>query len=216
MKISNGLEQSGVVVGNAYDKYNSSNRIVRWFMKGFEAALTELVDRANPSSLHEVGCGEGYWVLKWHSCGIQARGSDFSEKVIDIARENARSRDVSPTLFSVRSIYDMCPERDSADLIVCCEVLEHLEDPESGLAALQRVTASHIVLSVPREPIWCSLNIARGKYLTKLGNTPGHIQHWSSRSFIDLVSRYFEVLEIRQPLPWTMLLARPKTDAACT
>ena len=94
--------------------------------------------------------------------------------------------------------------------MVCCEVLEHLEDPEAGLQALQRVARNHLIISVPREPLWCALNMARGKYLTQWGNTPGHIQHWSKEKFIALVSNYFEVIESKSPLPWTMLLCRPR------
>jgi hypothetical protein len=67
-----------------------------------------------------------------------------------------------------------------------------------------------VVVSVPREPIWCGLNMVRGKYFSKLGNTPGHIQHWSSSDFVNLVSKYFDVVEVKKPLPWTMLLCRVK------
>ena len=62
---------------------------------------------------------------------------------------------------------------------------------------------------MPREPIWRLLNLARGKYVAELGNTPGHVQHWSSAAFLRLVRRYFEVLAVRTPLPWTMALCRP-------
>lgn len=210
MKISEGLKEDGIVVGNAYDKYGAKNPIVRWIMKGFDDALSDLVRKAAPKTIHEVGCGEGYWVLSWNRQGIQARGSDFSEKVIGLARENAQAQGISPDAFEARSVYDIQPGRDGADLIVCCEVLEHLDDPEAGLAALQKVTTSNIILSVPREPIWCALNLARGKYIGSLGNTPGHIQHWSSGAFVQLVSRYFDVVEVKKPLPWTMLLARAK------
>lgn len=210
MKISEGLTEDGIVVGNAFDKYGSRNPVVRWIMQGFDSALSDLVRKADPKTIHEVGCGEGYWVLSWNRQGIQARGSDFSETVIGLARENGQAQGVTPDVFEARSVYDIQPERDGADLIVCCEVLEHLEDPEAGLAALQKVATSHIVLSVPREPIWCALNLARGKYIGSLGNTPGHIQHWSSKAFVRLVSRYFDVIEVRKPLPWTMLLARAK------
>lgn len=210
MKISGGLQEDGIVVGNAYDKYGSKNPVVRWLMKGFADTLSSLVSKVKPEAIHEVGCGEGYWVLDWNKQGIKARGSDFSEKVIALAHENAKDRSISPTIFAARSIYDIEPGQDSADLIVCCEVLEHLEQPEAGLAALQRVATDYVILSVPREPIWCVLNLARGKYLTSLGNTPGHIQHWSTGSFIGLVSRYFDVVEVKTPLPWTMLLCRVK------
>lgn len=210
MKISGGLQENGIAVGNAYDKYGSRNPFVRWIMKGFSATLSRLVEKVNPGTIHEIGCGEGYWVLHWNRQGIEARGSDFSEKVINLARDNAKDEGVSPIVFNQSSIYDVKSGRDSADLIVCCEVLEHLERPEAGLAALMGVATDYVILSVPREPIWRGLNIVRGKYLASLGNTPGHIQHWSTVKFTDLVVRYFDIVEVQTPLPWTMLLCRQK------
>ena len=50
--------------------------------------------------------------------------------------------------------------------------------------------------------------MARFTYVTHLGNTPGHLKHWSSREFVGLVSKYFEVVEVKKPIPWTMVLAR--------
>ena len=210
VKISGGAKENGIVVGNTYDKYSSRNPIVKWMMKGFESALSDLVVKAAPHAIHEVGCGEGYWVLRWNEQGMAARGCDFSTQVIELARENAVGRGLSPSLFEPRSIYDLDASRDSADLVVCCEVLEHLEDPDAGLLALQRVVGRHLIISVPKEPLWCALNLARGNYIGHWGNTPGHIQHWSKRSFIRLVSKYFDVIEVKSPLPWTMLLCKPR------
>lgn len=210
MRISGGLKEDGIVVGNAYDKYNSKNPIVRKIMAGFDNSLSELVAKSQPTSIHEVGCGEGFWVMRWREKGLNARGSDFSTQAIDIARANATERNLPSSVFEARSIYDIETGRDSADLVVCCEVMEHLEHPEQGLQALQRVVGRHLILSVPREPIWCALNLARGKYIGDFGNTPGHIQHWSQKGFISLVSRYFDILEVKSPLPWTMLLCKPK------
>ncbi|WP_045575622.1 class I SAM-dependent methyltransferase, partial [Desulfosporosinus sp. I2] len=139
MKISQGEMEDGVVVGNAYDKYGSRKHIIRLIMHGFDNALSELVHKIKPTDIHEIGCGEGYWVLRWQHENMKVRGSDFSGKVINIARTNAVELGISDFLFEQFSIYDLIPERDSADLIVCCEVLEHLEDPEAGLAALQRI-----------------------------------------------------------------------------
>lgn len=210
MKISGGLEEDGIVVGNAYDKYGSKNPIVQRLMKGFNDSLNSFVIQAEPKTIHEVGCGEGYWVMQWNNQGIEARGSDFSSQVIKIACENATDRNLSPNIFQQRSIYDVDANLDDAELIVCCEVLEHLEDPEEGLRALQRIVKKQVILSVPREPIWCALNMLRGKYLTKLGNTPGHIQHWSSSGFVKLVAQYFDIIEVKTPFPWTMVLCEMK------
>jgi 2-polyprenyl-3-methyl-5-hydroxy-6-metoxy-1,4-benzoquinol methylase len=210
LRIAGGATESGIVIGNTYDKYSSRNPIVKRLTRRFEATLSHLVAIAAPAAVHEIGCGEGYWVLRWNEQGIVARGSDFSTRVIEMARDNASERGLSTTLFDVRSIYDLEPSSDSADLVVCCEVLEHLEDPEAGLQALQRVVGRYLIVSVPREPLWRTLNLARGKYITDLGNTPGHIQHWSKAGFVRLVSTYFEVVKIESPHPWTMLLCRPR------
>ena len=208
MKISRGMREQGVVVGNTCDKYGTRNPVARRLMRGFHEALEGLVQQASPATIHEIGCGEGYWVNRWRQAGFQARGSDFSARVIELARSNAASLGLSAEHFSVRSIYDLRADEDGADLLVCCEVLEHIEDPEAGLEALRRAAQRHVILSVPREPVWRMLNMARGRYLKDLGNTPGHIQHWSRSDFIRLVERQFQVVELRAPLPWTMLLCR--------
>jgi len=210
MKVAGGVKEDGMVVGNTYDKYGSRNPIVKWLMHGFETSLSELVSQAAPTSVHEVGCGEGYWVLRWHAQGLKARGCDFSSNVIDIAKTNASDQDVPASLFEQRSIYELEPERDGADLVVCCEVLEHLEAPHAALERLKAVVRGHLIVSVPREPIWCALNLARGKYMGQWGNTPGHLQHWSTQSFKKMMGQYFDIIQTHTPLPWTMLLCRPK------
>jgi 2-polyprenyl-3-methyl-5-hydroxy-6-metoxy-1,4-benzoquinol methylase len=213
IKIAEGVKENGFFVGNVSNKYASGNPLVKWLMKGFETSLFSLVERASPESIHEIGCGEGYWVLRWKKQGLQARGCDFSKQVIKIASDNARRLKLSPSLFKTRSIYDLDAAQDSADLVVCCEVLEHLHHPDAGLQALQRIVGRYLIVSVPREPFWRVLNLARGKYISNWGNTPGHLQHWSKKRFIKLVSRYFEVVEMRNPLPWIMLLCRSRNRA---
>ncbi|RWG80125.1 MAG: class I SAM-dependent methyltransferase [Mesorhizobium sp.] len=210
MKVAGGQAEDGIIIGNTYDKYGTRNPIARRMVEGFENALSGLVAKADPETIHEVGCGEGYWVMRWLDQGIDARGSDFSTQIIDMAKENARGRDLDPGRFVVRSIYEVTPDRDSAGLVVCCEVMEHLEDPQKALRALQRIATSDLILSVPREPLWRVLNLARGKYVSALGNTPGHLQHWSQRGFVSLASQFFDVVEVVSPFPWTMIHCKPK------
>lgn len=206
MRIAGGKKENGIVIGNSFDKYNSKNPIVNWMMNGFESALTDLVKTSHPQTIHEIGCGEGYWVLRWKKQGYAARGCDFSKDVIKLAYENANAQGVTPFIFQQKNIYDLDASQDIAELVVCCEVLEHLEAPQAALEALQRVVSRHLIISVPNEPLWRILNLVRGKYIRHLGNTPGHIQHWSKNDLIKLVSQYFTVVEIKNPLPWTMLL----------
>ena len=209
MKHSLGATEGGTVVGNTYPKYETRNPIARAMVRNFQETMDRLVSEVSPVTIHEVGCGEGFWVLRWRSAGIAARGSDFSHKVIDIARDNARRQEQPPGIFSVRSIYDPADKEAEVDLVVCCEVLEHLEDPEGALDRLSQVKASAFILSVPREPWWRMLNVLRGSYLRSCGNTPGHLQHWSKSSFVRFAARRFDVAKVCAPFPWSMLLCKP-------
>lgn len=201
--------EDGVVAGNHYDKYNTRNPIARCLMNGFMRQLDAFFTQAACADVHEIGCGEGELVLRLVRKGSRARGSDFSHEIIALANRNAARANLSAE-FKVASVYDLSPEEDAAELIICCEVLEHLEDPERALCLFQKLVKRYAIFSVPREPLWRVLNMARGKYLADFGNTPGHIQHWSRMEFVRLIERYFEVLEVRSPFPWTMLLCRSR------
>lgn len=137
-----------------------------------------------------MGCGEGYWVLKWVEEGLLARGSDFSSQIIEIAKTNAIQSNLPEDIFRECSIYELSPDRDRANLVVCCEVLEHLENPYEALRVLQSIIDPYLILSVPGEPVWKILNVARGKYWRDFGNTPGHIQSWSRKGFERYISAF--------------------------
>ena len=95
------------------------------------------------------------------------------------------------------------------ELAAAIEVLEHVPDAEHTVAEMARVArGGHLLVSVPREPLWRGLNMARGAYVKDLGNTPGHLNHWSRKAFVALLSRHGTVEEVRSPFPWTMLLVR--------
>jgi len=107
-------------------------------------------------------------------------------------------------------VQELDPAQDAAELIVCCEVLEHLGDPDAALSVVASLAAPWAIVSVPREPLWRALNIARLKYVGALGNTPGHLNHWSRQSFLDFLGKRLEVVDARAPLPWTMALCRTR------
>ncbi len=52
--------------------------------------------------------------------------------------------------------------------------------------------------------------MTRADYLKDLGNSPGHIQHWSTREFIRFLEKGGMNCEIGlTPLPWTAVMCRP-------
>ncbi|MCU1358485.1 MAG: methyltransferase protein [Acidimicrobiales bacterium] len=192
-----------VPTGNTYDKYASKNPVERRLMDGFFAALDASLPRTSPSRILEVGVGEGEVTAR-----LAARWPDATFCGVDLPDPELAGhwdgKGFSPLFGDIGKL----PFPDGAfDLVLCIEVLEHVPYPELALAELSRVARRDLVTSVPREPIWCALNLARGKYVKDKGNTPGHINHWSKKEFAEMVGRRFDVRSVRSPLPWTMVAA---------
>ena len=193
------------VVGNAYDKYATRNPIARHLMNGFLASVGTLFARTKPRRVLEVGCGEGRLaqaLLAYH------RPERFVASDLSLERLSEGQDPLIET--QTASIYELPFEANTFDLVICCEVLEHLERPAAGLAQVARVARSHVILSTPWEPVWRALNLARGKYWSELGNTPGHIQHFGRQDLRALATRELDILDMRRPLPWTVILGAPR------
>ena len=206
------IVERGIVAGNVYDKYGTSNPVARRLMRGFEEAFVELVERSAAKEAHEVGCGEGHLAKLLARLVPEVQASDFSHQVIEEARQGLARSGVDVELL-VADVYDLDPVDHGAELVVCCEVLEHLERPEEAVRRLAALARPWLLVSVPWEPLWRVLNVARGKYLTAAGNTPGHLNHWTRRGFLRLLRRHVDVVEVRTPLPWTMALCRARPRA---
>ena len=196
-----------VPTGNTYDKYGSTNPVVRRLMARFEGTLSELFTQAAPESVLDVGCGEGVLTHQWAQQLGERRivGIDLDDDKLK-AEWETRQR---PNLEYLTMAAEHMPFADGEfAMATAIEVLEHVPDPAHTVAEMARVASSHLLVSVPREPLWRMLNMARGAYLSDLGNTPGHVNHWSKRSFVRLLEQHGEVVEKRSPFPWTMLLVR--------
>jgi 2-polyprenyl-3-methyl-5-hydroxy-6-metoxy-1,4-benzoquinol methylase len=201
------ISDDGVVTGNTYDKYGSTNPVVRRLMARFEGTLEELFRQAAPTSLLDVGCGEGVLVHRWAQQLGDRRvvGIDLEEESIQAGWAERQAPNLEYRVMEAENLPFADGEFDLASAI---EVLEHVPDPEHTVSEMARCAQRHLLVSVPREPLWRMLNMARGAYWPDLGNTPGHLNHWSRRSFVSLLSRHGKVVEVRSPFPWTMLLVR--------
>ena len=198
---------TAVPTGNTYDKYGSTNPVVRRLMAGFERTLDELFTIAAPDSILDVGCGEGVLTEQWADRIAPGRivGIDLEDPKL-AAEWAGRTR---PNLtFAPMEVERLEFADGEFELVAATEVLEHVATPERALDEMARVASRHLLVSVPHEPLWRALNMARGAYLRQLGNTPGHLNHWSRRGFERLLSAHGEVVDVRTPFPWTMALVR--------
>lgn len=202
----------GIPAGNTYDKYSTTNPVARVLMSRFLSDFDDLVALSGCRSVTEFGCGEGHLARRLAGGGLTVVATDASPEIIEEAERLTTTR--RRPEFSVADLLSDELDGLRSDLLVCCEVLEHVSDPSLALEKLKGLEPKYLLASVPREPLWRLLNVVRFRYLSDFGNTPGHVQHWSKRGFRDLIEKHFSIVEMRQPLPWSMVLARPRVSHA--
>jgi ubiquinone/menaquinone biosynthesis C-methylase UbiE len=194
-----------------YRKYQTGNPIVRRLFDGFFARLKQIMREQKPTSVLDVGCGEGEAIARLlEVLPEDVVGVDVNEDSLAFAgHRHPRFR------FEVRSVYQL-PYPDRAfDVVMCLEVLEHLERPDDALRELLRVTGRALVLSVPHEPYFRIGSLLRGKYLASLGNHPEHIQHWNPKSFQAFLSAMGVEAGIQRAFPWIIAVCRlPQQEKA--
>ena len=204
---SENLIEDGIPAGT-WNKYESRNPVQNFLVSRFLRTLSQTAQALQPEcqSALDIGCGEGVSTQLLFEAGFkEVRGCDFSSGILERARA-----DHPHLTFEQKDIQALTPA-DAVDFVAVCEVLEHLEKPEAALEKLAVICRVGGIISVPNEPLFRGLNFLAGKYWRDLGNSPGHLNHWSSRGIRRTVSGYFDVERVITPLPWTILTIRPKS-----
>lgn len=189
-------------------KYASKNPVQRALIGRFASMIHELFLEAQPAAtVLEVGVGEGF-LSGWLS-------ERFPEKAFTGVEINpddlARLRPKFPRIRAVEgSAYDLGGVGGPFDLVLCCEVLEHLDDPARALRELRQQTRGHAILSVPHEPFFMGSNFLRGKNVSRWGNDPEHVNHWGRSAFRAFVETEFTVVRMATAFPWVAALVRPR------
>lgn len=189
-----------------YKKHKHRNPIQRLLLWNFFRNLLGLIKDREVESILDVGCGEGFTLhrLKEKGIGKKLEGLEYLQTAIDLGKE------LYPDIkITQGSIYNLPYEDNSFDLVLCTEVLEHLEEPEIALKELVRVSKKYLAISVPNEPFFMFAQMVRGKNWSRLGNDIEHINHWTMFGFPKFVKRSaggkIKILARRFPFAWTML-----------
>ncbi len=202
-------EGAGLVDTSNYRKHTSDNAIQRRLIDRFHRTLATIVTSRHPETMLDAGCGEGFVadVLLTAMPDVKITGFDVLEDSVKLARQrNPRAT------FSTGDIYAIDHPDNAFDLVYCCEVLEHLHEPDRALRELARVARNQVVLSVPHEPFFCLANAARGKNLDvrPRGSDPDHRNFWSRQKFGEFASMCLDVETLTGSMPWTILVGSPK------
>ena len=164
--------------------------------------MVSAIEQIAPSEILEAGCGEGFVLKEIASLlpGIRLQGFDIDERLVEQAKAKVPSASIS-----AGSVLDIPLGDNSYNLVICSEVLEHLQDPQKAMSELVRVGCKHVMLSVPHEPWFRIGNMIGFSHLRSLGNADGHIQHWSGKSFCRFLEPFIEIDEISYPFPWLLV-----------
>lgn len=185
-----------------YKKYSSRNPLMGKVISNFIENLRDTVTPLeNINRVIDIGCGEGFIINSLSLPDIT--GVDISKNALKLAKDKNRNCNLC-----AGSVYELSFKNNSFDLAIATEVLEHLEKPDRALQEIRRISSDYCIFSVPNEPYFRTMNFLRGKNLTRFGNDVEHLQNWSSGEFVRLIAKYFKVLEVRKPFPWTMVLCR--------
>src|SRR5258708_16302348 len=185
-------------------KHTHKNPLQQLLINNFFKTLIKTIQPLHLESILDVGCGEGFTLNKLKAAGIgkKLEGIEYLDEAIKLGKK------YHPDIVIKKgTIYDLPYKDNSFDLLLCTEVLEHLEYPKKALKELVRVTKRYCLLSVPNEPIFMASNFLRGKNLSRWGNDIEHINHCSKYGFEILVGKELQILKIKTPFPWTMILA---------
>jgi ubiquinone/menaquinone biosynthesis C-methylase UbiE len=186
-----------------YLKYTSKNPLQKFLINNFLRTVYLCLEDLKINSILDAGCGEGFVLSEFKKRGIGnfLEGIDSSEKALN------KGRELFPYLsLKLGNIYNLLYEDKSFDLVICTEVIEHLDEPDKAMEEIVRVSRKYCLLSVPNEPLFMISNFLRGKNILRCGSDIDHLQHWSSRAFERFIKRKLKILTLKRPFPWTVIL----------
>lgn len=186
-------------------KYLKQNPLRQHLIGRYLRNIREFAEIAGAARVLDVGCGEGFVVrhLLDHLPHLEIAGVDLDPQVLRVARYQAPR-----SLFARASAYELPFAAARYDLVLCNEVLEHLDEPQRAIREIKRVGARYFAFSVPREPHFRLANMAIGANWSRWGDDEDHCQRWTLAEFAGALAEHFEVLQVRPTFPWTMVLCK--------
>lgn len=201
LKIKNPIKKS-----TNFEKHTTKNPVGKLFLNNFLNSVVKTIRPLNIDSVLDVGCGEGFTLyrLQKEKIGKSYEGIEYDEGAIELGKK------LYPRLtIKQGDIYKLPYKSNSFDLVVCTEVLEHLEFPKKAYRELLRVSKKYVLVSVPNEPFFTIQRIARFQNILHLGAHPEHIQHWTAPAFTKFVHvRGVKLITRKFPIPWTMVVLK--------
>lgn len=144
--------------------------------------IIKYIKNLNFKSVLDVGCGEGSLLQSLGLTGkdLEIHGEDISEKAIKLAKSK-----IENGTFKVMDVSKKSLDK-KFDLVICSEVLEHIEDDVSAIKNLHKMS-EYIIITVP---------------IGKMGAEDlqvGHVRRYSKNEMVNkLENAGFEIIKLRE------------------
>lgn len=120
-------------------------------------------------SVLDVGCAQAFLLDILAKRKKKTFGCDISNEVIEFNRKNFPDSEFARVNIE-NGVY---PDDKKFDLIICSEVIEHIQNWEKALENLMKMCNKYIVVTVPA-----------GK-MHKIDEIVGHVRHYNGNELID-------------------------------
>ncbi len=200
----------------------------------YELAFDHILGKLQPppgSVFLEVGCGGGFHAMRLARRGYRVKAADFSEAVLDMARENVRAAGLEHLIEIAREdLIDLSYADHTFDYALCWGVLMHVPEVQRAIEELSRVIApgGHLIVHEGNVHSPEAIAIVAAKRMTRrpgLRRTPTGVEHWKETSAGPLLTRRANIpwliaaferqgllLQYRLPTQLTELYVKPRSD----
>ncbi len=212
----NALTQKDYHTGNI-DKYQSGRPFVTKRLDYFFDCLAKLIALIEPPYVLSIGCGEGLDLKNifersnagfLYTCGLDLKldALQMANKILASFRFDVIQGD----------LHHLPVKLDKFNMILCLEVLEHLQYPGLILNELSQHFKGYCLFSVPNEPFYrLTRMLLFRRNIRQLGNHPEHLNQWSRAGFIHYLKEFFIIDQVVTPYPWTAVLCHTRVSFRC-
>lgn len=178
-------------------KYRNHNPFQRRQIGRLLERVVALARPLQPKTILDAGGGEGF--LTGY---LAASFPDAAITVVDLSSDDLRNlKERLPQVETIVGNLETLNLGRQFDLVVATEVLEHLPQAADTLRRFAQ-HAPRIIVTVPHEPLFMATNFLRGKNLSRFGNDPEHVNHWSPRSLRRFLATELVVDSVNAVFPW--------------
>lgn len=187
-------------------KYRFRGPLHRRLIRRLMQRIAEQLEGKKPKTILDAGAGEGFFTAYLAQCFPTSQITAVDLSPADLSRLRERLPNVLTIVGDVQALQ----LENRFDLLVATEILEHLPD---SLAAVRRFAlhAHRVLVTVPWEPFFMLGNLARGKNISRFGNDPEHINHWSPASLRSFLEQVIVVDAVRGAFPWIVASGHQRT-----